>query len=521
GLVKVTAENVLDAVEDRQKSGLKDITKDLLNFDRDKIKREILDKLASHPLYDALGDEKNKPLEEAPEAFLAGAEFEEQDDSPEEKIDFPVHEATGARLQREILEKLKASEDADSSMQAFPVNFPHLLNKQEAARPKRQKARRRSQRRSTSDESGIWRVMIAGSLVTILVSMGIIALTLMNLGGRPLFDIVFSGGQEASEQALVEVVSDPVAEGSGGGSLETEAANNASTSSSDATEGAKAPSGLAVSAQAGETSGGEKDPGEAPQQPSSGASAGEVVIDLSDVQAAALPDALPELLEDPKNIGEAVTYITQSNRAGTTYDAAIRQLFELWNVNYDSIQGPTPCLKARAAGLSCIESFGGWENIKAANRPVLVKLTDPEGRGVYAVVSEIRKGAADFHIAGYSLTGQQGDLLPFWDGSYLALDRSVYEYRADLLLGDQGEDVAWLRTQLSQLYEANLPKGNRFDRNLHDLVVRFQQDRGLLADGIVGKKTYAALLEAVKALDTPVIVQPVNSSQDTASQSNG
>ena len=65
-----------------------------------------------------------------------------------------------------------------------------------------------------------------------------------------------------------------------------------------------------------------------------------------------------------------------------------------------------------------------------------------------------------------------------------------------LTLGDQGARVSALRSRLALSGDltADQPVGDdRFDRNLETAVMRFQYRHGLVPDGVVGRKTLAAL----------------------------
>jgi peptidoglycan hydrolase-like protein with peptidoglycan-binding domain len=60
--------------------------------------------------------------------------------------------------------------------------------------------------------------------------------------------------------------------------------------------------------------------------------------------------------------------------------------------------------------------------------------------------------------------------------------------RAPLRLGDRGEDVAFLQTQLGIAADGD------FGPNSREAVMKFQKKKGLTADGVVGRKTWDALL---------------------------
>ncbi|MFC0316098.1 peptidoglycan-binding protein [Gordonia phosphorivorans] len=78
---------------------------------------------------------------------------------------------------------------------------------------------------------------------------------------------------------------------------------------------------------------------------------------------------------------------------------------------------------------------------------------------------------------------------------------------ATLRPGDRGSGVAEIRAILvgQGLLAASDPAGDLFDAACERAVRAFQQQRGLMADGIVGRSTYAALREASYRLGSRVL----------------
>jgi general secretion pathway protein A len=66
------------------------------------------------------------------------------------------------------------------------------------------------------------------------------------------------------------------------------------------------------------------------------------------------------------------------------------------------------------------------------------------------------------------------------------------DYNGNLREGSQGVAVTWLRSQLSDFMGSQLNPTLRdtFDSTLRDTVIRFQRQRGLRPDGIVGPATW-------------------------------
>jgi hypothetical protein len=75
---------------------------------------------------------------------------------------------------------------------------------------------------------------------------------------------------------------------------------------------------------------------------------------------------------------------------------------------------------------------------------------------------------------------------------YSAKTNCPYNWTRWLQLGSQGPDVIELKSRLN-VTGANLGVGSYFDDATHQAVVRFQADRNLTVDGIVGPQTQSAL----------------------------
>ena len=72
-----------------------------------------------------------------------------------------------------------------------------------------------------------------------------------------------------------------------------------------------------------------------------------------------------------------------------------------------------------------------------------------------------------------------------------------------LRLGRSGQDVVFLRLLLARYYKEDLGSSSSFDGKLETLVKQYQNQHGLVVDGMVGAKTLASLQQALEAQARP------------------
>ncbi len=187
--------------------------------------------------------------------------------------------------------------------------------------------------------------------------------------------------------------------------------------------------------------------------------------------------------------------------------SALSSLFASWAVDYSSAQGTSPCGKALREGLRCFEARGDWELIGQLNRPALISLNAPDGRQIHGTVSALDRGKAAFMIDGREHLVALDQLTPYWSGEFLLLWRPPTVYRRLLHQGLRGDDVLWLRNQLSAINGAAPATQDAivFDEALTDEVIAFQRARGLKVDGLVGSETLVHLNSVSAQAGEPVL----------------
>ncbi len=172
----------------------------------------------------------------------------------------------------------------------------------------------------------------------------------------------------------------------------------------------------------------------------------------------------------------------------------LARLVKLWNAVPQVEEGEPLCKALVRLDLMCYRGTGSWTDLEQIGRPAVLSLSTGRGDTRYALLSgfdsktaqlETRKGVI-------RISADQLDLL--WNGDFLLLWKR--ETASTFLLPDSlSPDVRWLRTRLAKAERRTLAgePSDYFDLPLRDEVVRFQQKRGLIADGVVGLRTLIAL----------------------------
>ena len=128
-------------------------------------------------------------------------------------------------------------------------------------------------------------------------------------------------------------------------------------------------------------------------------------------------------------------------------------------------------------------------------KPVVVELWDDASTPYYGAIIGSSDGRFQLQIGEQSLSVQPRDLRDAWFGSYVLLWQTPPNYRGSLREGDQHASVLRVRSTLADLHGTPDSDSNStfFDVQLHEQVLAFQHDEGLLGDGVVGPLTWINL----------------------------
>ncbi|MEK6805112.1 MAG: AAA family ATPase [Pseudomonadota bacterium] len=210
--------------------------------------------------------------------------------------------------------------------------------------------------------------------------------------------------------------------------------------------------------------------------------------------AVAAPVA-PAAVEPPPAAAPALSSeLDQVLAQGESLGSVLARLIRIWNVAPQVEEGEPLCKALVRLDLMCYRGTGNWTDLEQINRPAVLALSTGRGDTRHALLSgfdgktavlETRKGVT-------RISADQLDLL--WNGDFLLLWKR--ETASTFLLPDSlSPDVRWLRTRLAKAEGRTLTgePSDYFDLPLRDEVVRYQQKRSLIADGVVGLRTLIAL----------------------------
>ncbi|MCG7983616.1 MAG: AAA family ATPase [Candidatus Thiodiazotropha lotti] len=265
-------------------------------------------------------------------------------------------------------------------------------------------------------------------------------------------------------------------------------------------------------------------------EPAAAALVEQAVAAEPDRSALTVPDVLsPEALKAADQAANSVAMAEQDNTKAQQHaeqtdaessglsgligneNSAFSTLFSYWQEVYPS-EGKerSSCDKAEEVGLSCLFGRGSWKTLEYYNRPAILELMMAQGKRYHVVLTGMGDQSVTLDMNGRKFSFDYAEMDRLWTGSYIILWRPPSLAKASLQLGQSGSDVSWLISMLDKIegIESDYNMTNpRFDRRLHQRVVRFQRQNGLSDDGIVGKQTLIQLKGMVTDRTRPALMK--------------
>lgn len=178
---------------------------------------------------------------------------------------------------------------------------------------------------------------------------------------------------------------------------------------------------------------------------------------------------------------------------------AFATLLGIWNHQYSDQNPAYACTFAETKGLSCLHRQGNLRSLGQLNRPAILKLYNDNGDNAYAIITYLSTDKAILNTGKKELQLSTSTLDRHWLGEYTLLWQKPPFYDQALQQGSQGPIVQWLDQVLVRMYGQNsIPTiNNTYTEELVAKVKKFQQSKGLVADGVAGPMTLIHLNNAI------------------------
>ncbi|WP_052378809.1 ExeA family protein [Polycyclovorans algicola] len=196
------------------------------------------------------------------------------------------------------------------------------------------------------------------------------------------------------------------------------------------------------------------------------------------------------------------------------FDSAMRPLPELlgtlvsrWDDTLVPIRASTLCLDLQPDGYECHRDDGGFARLTQLGRPAIVELSILD-QTHHVLVLWLSATEAGLFTPDGPITVDRETLEILAPGDFLTLFARPTESRR-LDGSTRGDDLVWLHERLTTLLgEDARPPPDRFDATMVRRVRRFQSEKQLQVDGVVGSQTLMVLTQGLP--DTPNLEPPAN-----------
>ncbi|CED58529.1 putative general secretion pathway protein A [Moritella viscosa] len=192
-----------------------------------------------------------------------------------------------------------------------------------------------------------------------------------------------------------------------------------------------------------------------------------------------VPPVMSEVISDK-------AFLANINSARQS-SAATQFLYKEWG--YDIALNDATCRNAQYAKLRCLQRQGNYAQLVQYNLPAVVRLLDNLGEDYYATLLSITSLGVELQLNNSHLLVSQAWFEKYWSGDFTLFWTAPSRFKNSLKQNDKGTLIRWLDRNVSAALGEEALSGTRFDAILMKKVIRFQQQAGLTADGIVGPQT--------------------------------
>ncbi|CAG9295775.1 Putative general secretion pathway protein A [Celerinatantimonas diazotrophica] len=170
---------------------------------------------------------------------------------------------------------------------------------------------------------------------------------------------------------------------------------------------------------------------------------------------------------------------------------AMAQLIRLWG--YAVPLSQARCELLPAIHLACFKGHTSLSQLIKWDYPVQLRIQE-QGMRAYALLRSVSGNSVQLYLGKHSLSVTKHWLQSHWTGEYQLIWKPDQD-DADVVLkhGDSGPKVLALARQLALFYGQKIPDSSKYSKSLQQLVVRFQREQGLKADGVATIQTRLVL----------------------------
>lgn len=180
--------------------------------------------------------------------------------------------------------------------------------------------------------------------------------------------------------------------------------------------------------------------------------------------------------------------INDLNRQSASQSDAYQALFNLWKVPYKKSQ-TSMCKQAASFELSCLHKQGNINSLKMHDRPAVLTLLTNKGQTQYVTLSEVNANTATLLLNKKTYRLKLSELDKYWYGQYILLWKKPRLYTRAISPGEYDPLIPWLDEQLASITRTEKLNSRNYNHSLVKKIKAFQQQQGLIADGIVGPLT--------------------------------
>jgi general secretion pathway protein A len=225
-------------------------------------------------------------------------------------------------------------------------------------------------------------------------------------------------------------------------------------------------------------------------------------IASNSVAAPLLSATVNASLTAPQNFRTSYNLNKAPNTDSTDVEWAYRRLARLWG---KSPASGDPCQTMARVNLRCYQSNKGFAELRQLDRPAILSLRDQANHIYYALITGLTDTQANLLIDGATYPFNLIALAHHFQGDFMTIWRVPSGYREKIHIGDQGEDVDWIVSNLAKLNgtpTSSAKQGKQaFDSATIRQIREFQAAQGLEVDGVVGPKTVMLLNHATSSTE--------------------